>query len=118
MRVNFIGIGRFAIAVGYDTAMGIEKSNLRNERIAIFSEQMHLMNAKVYYLQANTWIAAETTARTINEALEMMERTILILNKSFKKIDTDMKIVGKDIDDVKKTNPRLIENMIEAFTWG
>lgn len=118
MRVNFIGIGRFAIAVGYDTAMGIEKSNLRNERIAIFSEQLHLMNAKVYYLQANTWIAAETTARTINEALEMMERTILILNKSFKKIDTDMKIVVKDIDDVKKTNPRLIENMIEAFKWG
>ena len=118
LRVNFIGVGRFAIAVGYDTAMGIKRSSLGNERIAIFSEQLHLMNAKVYYLQANTWIAAETTARTINEALEMMERTTLILNKSFAEIDSDMKKVGEHIGDIQKTNPRLNEKMKETLTWG
>lgn len=118
MRVNFIGVGRFAIAVGYDTVMGIKRSNLRNERIAVFSEQLHLMNAKVYYLQANTWIAAETTARTISEALEMMERTTLILIKSFGEIDTDMKRVGEHIGDIQKTNPRMNEKMKEALMWG
>lgn len=118
MRVNFIGVGRFSIAIGYDTVMGIKRSNLRNERIAVFSEQLHLMNAKVYYLQANTWIAAETTARTITEALEMMERTTLILIKSFGEIDTDMERVGEHISDIQKTNPRLNEKMKEALTWG
>jgi hypothetical protein len=35
LRVNFVGVGRFAVAVVTDMAMGVKRSRRRNERMAI-----------------------------------------------------------------------------------
>ncbi|RIW28678.1 hypothetical protein D3H55_21115 [Bacillus salacetis] len=75
LRVNFVGVGRFAISVATDTSMGMKRSHLESERMAVLSERLHLMNAKVFYIQADTWMAAETTEKTINEAIDSMEQT-------------------------------------------
>lgn len=118
LRVNFVGVGRFAIAVGTDVAMGIKRGGFRNERITIFGEQLHLMNAKVFYLQANVWLAAETTERTINEAMEAIECAAAVFTSSLTEIDANMKKAGNHIDVLKEKKPKLIKEINDIVLWG
>ena len=53
LRINFVGIGRFAIAIGTDIAMGIKKHNKEVERSAALSEYINLANIKIYYREAD-----------------------------------------------------------------
>lgn len=118
LRVNFVGVGRFAIAVGTDAAMGVKREKMRNERIAIFSEQLHLMNAKVYYLQADSWAAAEQTEKTINEAMEMMQQTSVIFLDSWKDNRESMRKIGEYRNEIEKKNSGLIDDINDVLTWG
>lgn len=118
LRVNFVGVGRFAIAVTNDVVMGAKRSNLRNERIAILSKQLHLMNAKVYYMQAEAWIAAETTEKTINEAIELMNQTTIIYIEAWKANRQSLKNIGKLRHDIEKNNPGLVKDINDILKWG
>jgi hypothetical protein len=118
LRVNFVGVGRFAIAVATDVTMGMKRDKLRNERIAIFSQQLHLMNAKVYYMQADAWIAAEATEKTINEAAEMMEQATIISIKAWEANRQSMHNIGNYRHGIEKHNSGLIEDISDILTWG
>lgn len=76
LRLNFVGVGRFTVAISTDIYMGVKKRKARNDRIAVVSEQFHLMNAKVFYRQAGMWVTAEDTERAINEAVITMDATM------------------------------------------
>ena len=65
LRVNFVGVGRFAVAVVSDTGMGVSRSIKQNQRIKLQREQLLLLDAKVYYKQAGMWIAAEDAGETL-----------------------------------------------------
>lgn len=118
LRVNFVGVGRFAIAVATDVTMGVKRDKLRNERIAVLSEQLHLMNAKVYYMQAAVWIAAETTEKTINEAVEMMEQATIISIEAWKANRQSMQNIGQYTPEIEKHNSGLIEDISDILRWG
>lgn len=77
LRVNFVGLGRFAIAICTDIGMGIKKGKLERERIKLNNEQLHLLNAKLFYKQADMWIAVEETERAINEVYVIMDTAAL-----------------------------------------
>lgn len=117
LHVNFVGVGRFAIAVATDVTIGMKREILRNERIVIFSEQLHLMNAKVYYMQANEWIAAETTRKTINEAVEVMEQATIISIEAWKANRKSMHNIGEYRHDIEKHNSGLIEDISNILRW-
>lgn len=55
LRVNFVGIGRFAIAVGSDVSMGIKRNTKIKEREELYTEQRKLLGAKSYLKVADTW---------------------------------------------------------------
>jgi len=112
LRVNFVGVGRFAIAVATDVSMGIKRESLRNERMALFSEQLHLMNAKVYYLQADAWSAAETTEKTLDQAVVMMEQSAVIFVESWQANRISLKQIGMYRNGMAQHNPGLIEEII------
>jgi hypothetical protein len=118
LRVNFVGIGRFAIAVGTDFTMGMKQNKLRNVRMAILSEQLHLMNAKVYYLQGDAWIAAETAEKTINEAVEKMEETTKLFIDASEANRQSMQNIGEYRPGIKKYNSGLIEDISDILKWG
>lgn len=118
LRVNFVGIGRFAIAVGTDATMGMKQNKLRNERMAINSEQLHLRNAKVYYLQADAWIAAETAEKAINEAVEKMEETTKFFIDAWEVNRQSMDNIGEYREGIKKHNSGLIEEISDILKWG
>jgi hypothetical protein len=118
LRVNFVGIGRFAITVGTDIVMGVKKSKLRNERMAVYSEQLHLLNAKVYYHQADAWIATETTEQTINETLNFMEKTTSLFVEALKINSISLENIERITPQIKENNQNLIEDINDILKWG
>jgi hypothetical protein len=118
LHVNFVGVGRFAFAVGTDVAMGIKRDKLRNERMIVFSEQLHLMNAKVFYLQADVWIAAEKTEKAINEAVARMETTTTIFISDLKAKQQSIENIGRYAQHIEEHNPGLIEDINDILKFG
>jgi len=115
LRVNFVGIGRCVVAVGTDVVMGIKRSKLRNERIALYSEQLLLMNAKIYYLQADSWLAAETTEKTIEQAMEICEKSLAYFIESFMEIKKNLAMIGPHINDIRENNPEFADEMLRVI---
>lgn len=118
LHVNFVGVGRFSITIATDASMGMKRDKLRNERMAILSEQLHLMNAKIYYMQADAWVAAETTEKTINEAVEMMEQAAIISIETWKSNKQSMRNIGEYRQGIEKHNSGLIEDISDILNWG
>ena len=88
LRVNFVGLGRFTVALGTDSVMGITRSIQRNKRLQVTNELITLNNAKVYYKQAEMWIEAENTEKAIQEMYDTMEDTLGYFTESAKSITT------------------------------
>lgn len=116
LRVNFVGVARFAIAVGIDVSMGVKREKARNERMALNSRALHLMNAKVYYMQAEAWVAAETTEETINEAVVMMEKAAIIHMSAWEDINQSTLNMGKSRDNIERNNPGLLDWMVDELS--
>lgn len=117
LRVNFVGIGRFVIAVGTDIGMGIKREKMLNERIKIMSNQLHLMNAKTFYYQANMWKNAISTAETIEEVKEIMQNSYFFTIKTWEENKISLENIGNDIEVIKKKDPKLIKDLLDTLKW-
>jgi len=115
LRVNFVGLGRFAIAVYSDTSMGAQREQLRDERIAVMRKQLHLVNAKVAYLQADTWEAAKCTETSLQEAEQMMRQSIAIFAQACNENNTSLRKIGQMSTMIQTKNPGLIDDILNAF---
>lgn len=103
LRVNFVGLGRFTVALGTDSVMGITRSIQRNKRLQVTNELITLNNAKVYYKQAEMWIEAENTEKAIQEMYDTMEDTLGYFAESAKSI-------ALDLDEIKAVTPVIVAN--------
>lgn len=118
LRVNFVGIGRFTIAIGSDLYMGYKCSKRKDERMHRQTEQLMLSSAKFYYRQAGMWVAAEDADEAINE----MERTGM---KAFDFIKENLQAMGKSLEimaqfvpAIEKQNPKLLNDISNILKYG
>ncbi len=111
LRVNFVGVGRFAIAIGSDAGMGVSRSIKRNARIKLQGEQLLLLNAKVYYIQAGMWIAAGNTEEALKEVYGLMEKTTKEFVGNVVDIRDVMRNIGEMTYAIEKKNPGLIDEL-------
>ena len=118
LRVNFVGVGRFVLAVGSDVKMGVDKNRATNERIKIYNEQIKLTNAKVAYKQADVWVEAESTGKTIEELALVAEQSIQYFAESMQAIDDSFEEIDTYIDGVKTHNSELVDEMLDVLKWG
>lgn len=118
LRVNFVGVGRFAIAIGTDVAMGVKRAVKRNERIRIYEEQIALTDAKMFYKQADMWIAAENTGETIERAYQMIETSAVFWAGSIQEISNDLERIGEYVPEIRDKDPGLLEEIDDILTWG
>ena len=82
LRVNFVGIGRFAVAVVTDIGMGIERTRRCGELIGANNELLLWNDSRMFYRQGEMWIAAKGTADGIIECYDAMEKSYYLLCKS------------------------------------
>lgn len=119
LKVNFVGIGRFVIAVGTDIRMGIKRKKLIKERMQYRAEDNMLQVAKIYYLQEDMWIEAIETEKSINEMCETAKKTMIYYAESWSEISNNLeKIQNIDIDQVEKNNPGLIDDIKNIIEWS
>lgn len=114
IRVNIVGVGRFAVACGTDIRMGIRREKLINKEMHMQSVQMHLYNAKVFYKQADMWIAAESAGEAIEEMYKAAATAIQYAVKAMEETDVDIKRIGK-ISVTKPVVAREVLTMMEQF---
>ena len=89
LRINFVGIGRFAVACYTDIKMGIERSKLIDERMKVNSEMIFLNNAKVFYKQADMWVAAENASIAIEETKSLIPKMTVFFNSQFNEMESN-----------------------------
>ena len=118
LRVNFVGIGRFAVAVYVDLSMGSQREQLRDERIALLSEQLHWANAKVAYLQGDVWLAAERTETSLREVELMMRESIEVFSTAWDANRRSLRRIGEMNAGIRMNNPKLIDDIQEILKWG
>ena len=66
LRLNFVGIGRFCLAVGADIGMGVKRSKVIQERQHVMNQWLMLQNAKIYSCQAGMWKEAASMEEALN----------------------------------------------------
>lgn len=132
LRVNFVGVGRFAIAIVTDTAMGVKRSKLQKEKFAVVGEQLDLLNVKVSYLyasaeyglsealeeQSQLWISAENTVSTLMEANDCVVQAIDFYKESLQEISENLRRITGYMNAVEQKNPGLTQEMLDTIKWG
>lgn len=118
LRVNFVGVGRFAIAVYSDVSMSSQRERLRDERLAVLSQQLHWANAKVAYLQGDAWQTAECTATSLQEVEQMMRQSAGIFVAVWEDNRGSMRRIGQMQAKIQSRNPQLIHDIQRTLKWG
>jgi len=118
LRVNFVGVGRFAVAVTVDSGMGVSRAIKRNQRIKLQEEQILLLDAKVYYKQAGMWIAAENAGVTLEQAYGMVEKTTDIFMKAVKEVKDSLDSIEPMVPKIEAKNPGLVDDITDILNSG
>ena len=115
LRVNFVGIGRFAIAIGTDVGMDMKKSALENKRMVLMSEQIELLNARGFYYQENMWIQIDATEQSLEDLEKYIEYSANVFSDSYSDIERSIGNIGKYIPEMEKKNPGLKKQLLDAM---
>lgn len=111
LRVNFVGIGRFAIAIYSDVSMGKQRNVLREDRIQLMSQQLHLHQARIAYLQSDIWRTAEQTEASLQEAECMLRQSVEIQVRVQQDNAASLKNISAMQAELRKKNPKLIDEI-------
>ena len=131
LRVNFVGIGRFAISIGVDVGMGIKRSHLINERIQVMGQELTLLNAKVYYkcaqlhfaeedmleAEENMWISAQNAEKTITEVYILAQNSVDFMVTSMKAIRQSMENISSYRTAIEEKNPGITKTLLDKIKY-
>lgn len=117
LRINFVGIGRCAIAISNDMFMGAKKEHKRNNRLELVSENLLLHDVKISILQKDMWVEAHNT----EEAIQLMEasasNSIALIGDTLKEIATDLHKI-RDDKTVEQLNPNVKSHLLKILKYG
>ena len=132
LRINFVGVGRFAIAIGADIVIGIKRSNKVNERSRLYSEITDLYVHKLYYREADLayslselyssqveicqkeqslWNEVAKTESDIRDLYSSIENTIIVFSASIQSMNETMHDIATDIDKLEGTDPEFVNQL-------
>ena len=133
LRVNFVGIGRFAIAVASDVGMEIKRSNKRAELSVALGEHFNLTNVKVYYRKADImcsfaemyekeaemhsverdiWIEAQNTAFAMEEVYAQIYKTCTFYMETVAEMDKCLDDIAELMSGIDEKNPGLRQKLL------
>ena len=118
LRINFVGIGRFAIAIGTDFYMGYKREKLRNERMYRKSEQIMLKTAKLYYKEADMWISARDTREALIKMEETAAQSIIYFQESLIEIGQNLETIVSCRPSIERNNPNLLNDLSKILKYG
>lgn len=111
LRVNFVGIGRFALSLVSEGRMEHKKSRARDERIRLMAETTSLLQAKVFYKEEGMWVMAENAQEAVCELERSCEAASSIIMDNYKGISTSIRNISEYIQGIEKHNPDLLDDI-------
>ena len=115
LRVNFVGIGRFAIAVSSDVLMGRERAAEINERMLLYGKYNLLENSKIFYKQENTWLTAIDTAKAMQHLQETAYKTVCFYNDKINRIDLEWENLRENTSKLKSIDPVFAGELLDIL---
>ena len=115
LRVNFVGIGRFAIAIETDLYMGHKQLRLLKKRIDITYQLLTASNAKLLYRQADMWIAAAQSEDSIEELYRCAEKTKPLIYCFVQQVGQDFRDLPIVMEGIEKMNPDVAQEIKRIF---
>lgn len=115
LRVNFVGIGRFAIAVGSDINMDRDRKDNIKERIYLYNKSIAYSNAILIYKQEEVWITAKDTALAMMSLRETAYKSIIYYNDEIQKLDKEMEELNSYINELKKSNNDFANELLDIL---
>ena len=137
MRINFVGIGRFTLAVATDVGMGINRSVKMNERSREINELTILYNSKMYYNMANMscgvselyesqehvyrktqelWKQVGNTEESMCDLYRVMENSVYFIEKSINQINLDFEEIEKSVNNLETYNPGFKDDLFKHIS--
>lgn len=137
MRINFVGIGRFTIAVATDVGMGIKRTVKMSERSKEISELTMLYNSKMYFRGADLfssmgelyeaqeqielktqelWKQVEHTEKSMCELYKAMEYSVMFFTESIDRMNSDFETIEESINELELHNPGLKSEMLNHIS--
>ena len=117
MRINFVGIGRFAIALSADSVMGLSKVKHTNERIQLHSQMMALNQAKVFYQEESMWCEAENTYACLVKVSQKAEASLQTAIALHSQISDDIDAVRDGLGKLTETDPALASTLLDQLLF-
>lgn len=111
LYINFVGIGRFAIAIWTDSRMELKKQKKERERQLLYQQQIELYNAKMFYKNADMWMSAEDASKAVQETTAIAQQSIPYFTDSWEAISTDLDSISNAKEKIEKNNPDLIDTI-------
>ncbi len=118
LRVNLVGIGRFSIAIVTDAGKGVKKSRLEKQRIVLCGKQLQLLNAKLFYKEADMWIEAENTEQSLAETFTIMEETAAVFVDTWEEIKESSMQRKEYAGRLKENHPEDTDDILDLLEWG
>ena len=113
LRVNFVGVGRFAVAVFSDIKMGFEKKRAEGKVLELEMDQLKSLGVKLYYCQEETWVMADNCLVAYKQLAQTVEKTIEKNQEAIKSIQTDTAIVGERLSDIAKNDSKFARDLLD-----
>lgn len=115
LNVNFVGVGRFAVAVVTDVGMGVKKGIKEGKRLELMNEQLRLMNVKVSYQQADMWVSAKDAGEAINEAYQMVVPAVQATVAAWEETDRDVEEICAALEE-ERTEDAMLEELLKMYS--
>ena len=109
LRLNFVGIGRFTIALGTDAFMELRKGKKSRERMLLKAESLYLLEAKMYYGDQLMWTAVQDAGQSVDSLFETMQ-------KLSTQIIEDMKAAQGSIREIENVDVSAIDANNKGLT--
>ena len=117
LRINFVGLGRCAVAIGADVSSGIKKTKLEYQLGRVDEQIIALTNAKTYYCVGGIWKEIEDTEAATQE----LENTVVLSVKKaydyWNATKQNMERIEENID-VLTEDESFRDHLLDILNWG
>jgi hypothetical protein len=118
LRVNFVGIARWSVAVTVDIHQEGQLSKERNARIALVNQRLHLLNARAFYKIGDMWIAADDAATAVQVTGEAIAAAALEFRSTWDGMYEDSVRAGRAVDRLRAERPALLASLKDDLDWS
>ena len=114
LRLNFVGIGRFTIALGTDAFMELRKGKKSRERMLLKAESLYLLEAKMYYGDQLMWTAVKDAGQSVDSLFEAMQKLTAQITEDMKAAQGSIReIENVDISAIDANNKGLTAEILD-----